>query len=66
VTITFGSWAIPAFLTAVIWLLVMARPPEGGSGYYDFDIKGMLIGIVAIIATLLVWLLYFALRFALG
>lgn len=65
-TITLNSWAIPAFLTAIIWIICLLRPAKPSSGYYDLDIEGMLIGILAVIATLVVWLLYFASRFALG
>lgn len=64
-TITLGSWAIPAFLTAIIWIACMLRPADT-SGYCSLDITGMLLGIAAIIGTLVIWLIYFAARFALG
>jgi hypothetical protein len=66
VTITLSSWTIPALITAVIWLCLMVREPEQSSGWWDFDVKGMFLGVLAIFATLLVWLIYFALRFAFG
>jgi hypothetical protein len=66
VTITLNSWSIPAFLTVIIWLCLMVREPERGSGWWDFDVKGMFLGVLAVFATLLLWLIYFALRFAFG
>ena len=65
-TITLNSWCIPVFLTAAIWIYVELQPAAPSYGYFDFGFDGILRGVLAIIATLLVWLLYFAARFAIG
>ena len=65
-TITLGSWVIPAFLTAAIWIYVELQPASRSYGYYDFGFDTIFRGVLAIIATLVIWLIYFAARFALG
>lgn len=65
-TITLNSWAIPVFLTAALWIACQLWPTKPSYGYYDFGFDALLHGVVAVFGTLTIWLIYFALRFAIG
>lgn len=67
-TITLNSWAIPVILTALIWLACQLWPVSDNNGGFGFSqaFDYCLHAVVAVLGTLVVWLAYFALRFALG
>ncbi|MEY9247545.1 hypothetical protein [Bradyrhizobium elkanii] len=67
-TITLNSWAIPVFLTALLWLAVQLWPVSENNGGFGFSqaFDYLLHAVVGIIATLVILLVYFATRFAIG
>jgi hypothetical protein len=66
VTITLNSWAVPVVLTIALWVACHMWPTRPSYGYYDFGFDEMLHGLVAVFGTLVIWLIYFAVRFAIG
>lgn len=60
--VTVPLWAIPTVLTVLLWIAVSLWPIEKGGGDYNFGpaFEGLFHGIVGIIGTLLIWLVYFA------
>lgn len=55
-TITLGWWLLPLALSGGVWAWSFRPRPYVG----DWDFRGMFDIIIAIIATLAVWLAYFA------
>lgn len=54
----FGWWVVPAVLTLVTWWWAVTRKPRRASRY-GFDPTPLLHLAVAVILTLLYWLVYF-------
>lgn len=62
-TLTLNAWLIPALLTFMIWTTAILFPaPQPTGAMFDFGpmLTKILHGFLAIVATLLVWLLWFA------
>lgn len=60
-TIEIGSWVIPLVLSAVFWLLAMSTW-RGESNGLGGSIVGVFLGGVAVILSLIVWLIWALLR----
>ena len=62
------SWALPAFLTFWVWAYISVKPLPASRGDFDFSSPFVAMCRVAgaIVTTLVVWLIYFIVRFALG
>jgi hypothetical protein len=67
-TITLNSWAIPVFLTVVLWIACQLWPVSQNNGGFGFSqaFDYVLHAVCGVIGTLVIWLVYFALRFATG
>lgn len=59
--VTISLWAIPVALTVIIWAAAFLWPMPKRRGDYDFSgpIFAMFHLGAAVIATLVVWLIYF-------
>ena len=60
--IVLGWWLLPTAVTVGAWLWYFSRPPAPPSSW-DFGggaVEALVYGGAALMATLLVWLLYFA------
>lgn len=53
-TITLGYWMIPIIITAIVCFWPVEKLND------DLGVKALIEGVVKIIATLVVWLIYFA------
>jgi hypothetical protein len=60
--VTVPLWAIQTGLTVLLWTVVSLWPIEKGGGDYNFGpaLDALYHGIVGVIGTLLIWLVYFA------
>lgn len=62
-TITLGWWLLPLVVTVAVWAWSEWPREVSGSGvYFSFDVEHVFRSIVALIVTLLAWLIYFAMR----
>lgn len=59
-TITIGTWIIPALLSIAIWVFIRIKNPPRPRRDWDFGIDYLIFFLIGAIATLVVWLLYFA------
>lgn len=62
--LTIGWWAIPAILTIAAWIPTLRYKPMRGDYVFDFAVVFYAAG--SLIATLLVWLIYFAIGWSLA
>lgn len=61
-TITPGWWLVPLLLTAIFCVLAILRQDRDGSNYYGGrSVLNAFIWMLAIIPSLLVWVIYLAL-----
>jgi hypothetical protein len=57
-TITIGAWIVPLMVTIAIWVLALPRWPGDDGDRLGFFMFVRLV--LALIATLVCWLLFFA------
>lgn len=60
--VTIPVWAIPVALTIGIWVIAIVWPKSEQTGDYNFSqaFDATLGALLAVIATLVVWLVFFA------
>lgn len=58
---TIPLWSIPSALTILVWLVAFLWPIRGSGRDYDFGaaFQGLLHAALAVIATLVIWLVFF-------
>lgn len=59
-TITLGHWILPSVLTLTVWIAVRRKCPPRIRGDYDFGVDYLFFWLIGLIATLAIWLAYFA------
>jgi hypothetical protein len=65
-TIELNSYMIPALICVLIWGWAIWPREYHSNGYFDYDFSGLFRGFVAIVLSLVTWLIYFAVRFYTG
>lgn len=61
-------WLIPIILTAAIWVVAVLWPIQKGGGDYNFGpaFDALAHGVIAVVATLILWLVFFAAAWSLS
>jgi hypothetical protein len=63
-TITLGWWLIPTALTVAAWVPTFRYEPTRG-GYIP-DVAGAILALASLTASFFVWMIYFAIGWALS